>query len=137
MSIETDIMNAKGVKPTPNRLLVLRALTGGATPQSFTELEQSLPTMDKSSIFRVLQHFVEHDIVHLIEGGDGVARYEACRGEGLCTVSDMHIHFYCTHCHRTYCLEQTPVPLPAFPPGFEVRAVNYMAKGLCPRCSHT
>ena len=137
MNRETAILNAKGVKETPNRILVLRALMCSESPLSFTEIEDELPTVDKSSIFRVLQCFVEHGIVHLLEGGDGTQRYEVCHAEGECSLADMHIHFFCIRCHRTFCFENMPVPRPDFPAGFEVRAANYMVKGLCPKCSKT
>lgn len=134
MRDEIEILHDRGVKETPNRILVLRTLLRSGSPLSFTEIEAELPTVDKSSIFRVLQHFADHNIVHLIDGGDGITRYEICHGNAHCSVDDMHIHFYCTRCRRTFCFEQMPVPQVSFPTGFEIRSLNYMGKGLCPKC---
>ena len=64
-----DSLELKGVKPTANRILVLKALKEQACPVSLTDLEDILATMDKSSIFRVLTLFLEHDIVHSFEDG--------------------------------------------------------------------
>ena len=82
----------------------------------------------------MLNLFVEHDVVHLVEGGDNMAKYEMCGGEDHCSLDDMHIHFYCTECHRTFCFNDVPVPKVAYPEGFAVRSANYMAKGVCPSC---
>ena len=46
-----------------------------------------------------------------------------------------HTHFYCTRCHRTFCLKQIHVPAVQLPDGFRLETVNYVLKGLCPECS--
>ena len=55
---------SKGVKPTANRILVLKALHEANRPMSLKALEMKLLSMDKSSIFRVLTLFLEHEVVH-------------------------------------------------------------------------
>ena len=42
-----DSLELKGVKPTANRILVLKALKEQACPVSLTDLEDILATMDK------------------------------------------------------------------------------------------
>ena len=134
----TDIiptLEKKGVKPTSNRILVLKALLASGHPLSLSELEEILPTMDKSSIFRVLTLFVEHHIAHGIEDGSGSLKYEACRGENECTLEDMHAHFYCEICKQTFCFKTTHIPEISLPEGFSVSSINYMVKGMCPHCA--
>ena len=48
--------------------------------------------------------------------------------------SDLHAHFFCERCHRTFCLDNTPIPPIDLPEGFVMTSVNYMAKGICPEC---
>lgn len=134
MSEEINILKSRGIKDTPNRILVLRQLRHAGRPLSLSELEAGLGTLDKSSIFRVLNLFVEHEVVHAINGMDGFTRYEVCGGHGHCSIDDMHPHFYCTSCHRHFCLVDTPLPRLDFPSGFQVRSLSVMAKGLCPEC---
>jgi Fur family ferric uptake transcriptional regulator len=45
------------------------------------------------------------------------------------------VHFYCECCHRTFCLNETPIPGVPLPTGYVSRSINYMIKGLCPDCS--
>lgn len=132
---DNHLMEKRGVKPTPNRILVLRALQSAAGPVSLTELEDILPTLDKSSIFRVLTLFSEHHVAHAIEDGNGILKYEACGGEDACTLDDMHAHFYCEVCKRTFCFKATHIPEISLPDGFTATSINYMVKGMCPRCA--
>ena len=81
-----------------------------------------------------LSLFAEHELVHVVEGGDNMTRYELCHGGDHCTIDDMHVHFYCEKCHRTFCFADVPVPKVEYPAGFEVSGANYMARGLCRDC---
>lgn len=135
MALETEILEKKGVKPTPNRVLVLRAMLGAGRPLSLSELEIMLDSVDRSSIFRVLTMFADRHVVHELEDGSGMAKYEVCSGEEECTVEDMHVHFYCESCHRTYCFRDMHIPEIELPEGFRMDSVNYMVKGICPMCA--
>ena len=135
MALETEILEKKGVKLTPNRVLVLRAMLGAGRPLSLSELEVMLDSVDRSSIFRVLTMFADRHVVHELEDGSGMAKYEVCSGEEECTIEDMHVHFYCESCHRTYCFRDMHIPEIELPEGFRMDSVNYMVKGICPMCA--
>ena len=99
------------IKPTAPRLLILEQLHRGDEMLSLPRLEQLLPTVDKS--YNISHHDCEDD--HDDE--------------------EEHTHFYCTRCHRTFCLKQIHVPAVQLPDGFRLETVNYVLKGLCPECS--
>ena len=127
------LLEEHAVKVTPNRLLVARALAHAGRPLSLMELEARLETIDKSAIFRTLATFKEAHLVHVLEdAGDGV-RYELCHRHSE-EDDDVHVHFYCEKCHRTYCLEDTPVPPVEVPDGYKAESVSYLVKGVCPQC---
>ena len=129
------LLEEHGVKATPNRLLVAKALAGAGRPLSLMELEAQLETIDMSAIFRALGAFKEAHLVHVLEdSGDGV-RYELCHSHHGDHDDDVHVHFYCTRCHRTFCLEDTPIPPVKVPEGYEVEGVSYLIKGVCPECA--
>lgn len=128
------LLQEHGVKATPNRLLVARALDEAGRPLSLMELEAKLETIDKSAIFRTLTAFRDAHLVHVLEdSGDGV-RYELCHSHHEDHDDDLHVHFYCTSCHRTFCLEDTPIPPAEAPEGYEVETRSYLLKGVCPDC---
>ena len=132
----TTLLEEHNIKPTANRLIVLRTLDGAGRPMSLTELENKILTIDKSGIFRTLSLFREQHLVHVIEdGGDGV-RYELCHSHDDDIDDDLHVHFYCEQCHQTYCLDHIPVPGIDLPEGFIMSSVNYMVKGICPHCAY-
>ena len=132
----TTLLEEHDIKPTANRLIVLRTLDGAGRPMSLTELENKILTIDKSGIFRTLSLFREQHLVHVIEdGGDGV-RYELCHSHDDDVDDDLHVHFYCEQCHQTYCLDHIPVPGIDLPEGFIMSSVNYMVKGICPHCAY-
>ena len=68
----TDKLTKKGIKPTANRILVYKALLSHSAPMSLGDMETLMPSMDKSSIFRTLTLFLEHDVVHAFEDGRGI-----------------------------------------------------------------
>jgi Fur family ferric uptake transcriptional regulator len=125
----------KGIKPTANRILVYRTLCQKASPLSLTNLEAMMPTMDKSSIFRVLSLFLQHDVVHAFEDGRGIINYELCNEQGTCDHHDSHLHFYCEHCQRSFCLDSVQLPDFNLPDGFCAHNFSFVIKGLCPQCA--
>lgn len=131
------VLAEKDIKPTPNRLLVLSELMKAKSPVSLADLERLLDTIDKASIFRVLELFSAKEMVHVIEDGSRSLKYELCHGGAHHSPSDQHVHFFCEKCGEVFCLEDISVPAIAVPEGFRTRSVNYMLKGYCPGCAQT
>lgn len=129
------LLEQHGIKLTANRILIAKIMSTLDYPISMKELETMLLTMDKSSIFRTLSHFKSHHLVHQMEDGNDIVRYELCHSLNKETDEDIHVHFYCEHCHRTFCLNEISVPQVNLPVGYRQTAVNYMIKGICPDCS--
>lgn len=129
-------LGAKGVHATANRLLVYDAFTGLRHPVSLSALETLLPTMDKSSIFRVVNLFLRHDVLHSIDDGTKQVKYEVCPSPHECIASQRHIHFYCERCERTFCLDDIPIPSVELPEGYALHSINYIVKGTCPACGN-
>lgn len=128
-------LESKGIKPTANRILVFKTLASQSTPLSLSNLEHLMVSMDKSSIFRVLTLFLEHDVVHTFEDGRGILNYEMCEEDGACDHHDGHIHFYCESCQRSFCMEDIHIPSFELPEGFHPHSVSFVIKGECPECS--
>jgi Fur family transcriptional regulator, ferric uptake regulator len=127
-------LESKGIRPTANRILVMKTLMGEQNPQSLSNLERKMVSMDKSSIFRTLTLFLEHDVVHAFEDGRGVLCYELCEEKGACNHHDGHIHFYCESCQRSFCMEDIHIPSFELPEGFYPHSISFVIKGECPDC---
>lgn len=127
-------LESKGIRPTANRILVMKTLMGEQNPQSLSNLERKMVSMDKSSIFRTLTLFLEHDVVHAFEDGRGILCYELCEEKGACDHHDGHIHFYCKSCQRSFCMENIHIPSFELPEGFYPHSISFVIKGECPDC---
>lgn len=127
-------LESKGIRPTANRILVMKTLMGEQNPQSLSNLERKMVSMDKSTIFRTLTLFLEHDVVHAFEDGRGVLCYELCEEKGACDHHDGHIHFYCESCQRSFCMEDIHIPSFELPEGFYPHSISFVIKGECPEC---
>ena len=128
------LLEEHGIKPTANRIVVVRALATSMLPQSLAELEQRIGTIDKSNVFRALMLFREHHLVHAIEGSSDGTKYELCHSHDKEHDDDQHPHFYCEVCQQIYCLDYAQVPEIQLPEGFEMTSANLMLKGICPHC---
>ncbi len=131
-----DVLYEHSIRPTSNRIIILRTLARMFHPVSVRELVEEVETIDKSILSRTLALFRAKGLVHVIEGSEGIMLYELCRGtRGGGGDSDEHVHFLCTRCRRTFCLPDTPVPSIDMPEGYRRLSVNCLVKGLCPTCS--
>lgn len=130
-----DLLSEREIQPTAIRLLVLREMLLANRPVSLLDLEQTLDTVDKSSIFRTLTLFLSHHLIHCIDDGTGSFKYAVCSPGCSCGVEDLHTHFHCERCNRTFCFKNIPTPVVKLPEGFTLNSINYVLKGLCPKCA--
>lgn len=129
-----QLIELAGIRPSPVRILLLRALDNADGPLSSQELEEILETVNRSSITRTLSLFTKVGIVHSVEDGSGAVRYEICHAIGSSDHQDLHPHFHCTICGKTYCFENVPIPQIDIPKGYVPASVNFVIKGTCPEC---
>jgi Fur family transcriptional regulator, ferric uptake regulator len=90
---------------------------------------------DRVTVYRTLQTFVEKGIIHTIPTSDNSVRYALCKDE--CSGGqhhDHHVHFVCTHCGQTYCLDDVVTPDIKLPRGYTARHVEVVAEGVCKDC---
>lgn len=128
-------LNRRGIRSTAIRILVLKSMLKVDRAVSLLDLENLLDTVDKSTLFRTINLFASHRLVHSIDDGSGSLKYAVCSDDCLCEVDDLHAHFYCEACQKTFCLINTPIPTVTLPDGFTLKSANYVLKGLCPACA--
>ena len=135
----TRLLDDNGIRPTPNRIMIIRELCSANAALSLSDLEGRLGTVDKSSVFRTLTLLTQHHIIHQINDSTGQTKYALCQEDCRCSephhkISDSHIHFHCEKCKKTYCLPSKPIPEIDLPDGFHVHDAEMIIKGLCPTC---
>jgi Fur family ferric uptake transcriptional regulator len=129
-----EMLLEHGIRPTANRIMLVRTLAEAERPLTMTELEDLVDTIDKSNIFRALALFREQHLVHVLQDGADAVRYELCHSHDDEHDNDVHAHFYCERCGQTYCLNDIPIPMVALPEGYRMSTINYLIKGVCPKC---
>jgi Fur family ferric uptake transcriptional regulator len=127
-------LQSRNIKPTAMRELVLEVLTEQKTAVSLPELEEIFVRADKATLYRTLKTFEENKLIHSIDDGTGAVRYALCNEECDCSIDDLHVHFLCTKCNKTYCLNEIPVPILKLPVGFSFENVSMVVKGICANC---
>ncbi len=125
------------IKPTPMRMLVLEQMTLHGEGVSLNEMEHILIDSDRVTIYRTLQSFVKHGIVHSVDMVNRGTVYALCAGE--CTPeghTDYHSHFYCESCRKIDCTEDFPYTIVKTPSAdkYMVNKIEVVIKGICPVC---
>lgn len=134
-SIYTEKLERRDIRPTAMRILILKTMIEADRALSILDLENLLETAEKSTIFRTITLFLTHQLVHCIDDGSGSVKYAVCDNACTCSVEDLHSHFYCEGCKKTFCMDSIPVPVVQMPKGFTLQSINYVLKGLCADCS--
>lgn len=90
---------------------------------------------DRVTIYRTLQTFVDKGIIHSIPTADNSVRYALCRED--CKGGhhhDNHVHFVCSNCERTRCLQDITVPEVTLPGEFAPAHSQMLVTGICKEC---
>lgn len=118
------------------RLLVLQVLQQQNEVISLSDLEETLSRSDRTTLYRTLKTFQEHGLVHQIHDDSGNARYALCSEDCSCSYpDDIHVHFFCTECDRTYCMQDLTIPDMPLPDKFTPQSANFVISGACASCS--
>lgn len=130
-----DKLEYRGIKPTAMRILVLKTLLQQGYAISLNDLELLFEHADRVTLFRTLKTFEEHRLIHRIDDGTKLIKYALCSDDCGCNPEELHVHFYCTDCEKTYCMVDSLVPAIALPKKFKAQEINIVIKGLCEKCS--
>ena len=131
--IESKLLK-RNIKPTAMRELVLIVLMEQKVAISLSDLEQKFDKADKVTLYRTLKTFEENKLIHSIDDGTGSVKYALCKETCQCQPEELHVHFLCTTCNQTFCLNEIPVPCINLPVDFSIESVNMVIKGICANC---
>lgn len=89
-------ISAKGLKVTPQRVAILEAISNlhnHPTAENVAEyIKANFPHIAVGTIYKVLETFVEHDLLKKVKTENGIMRYDE--------VLSNHHHLYCTETER-------------------------------------
>lgn len=125
---------SKNTKPTSMRILVYEMLSSQHVGMSLSEIESHFEHADRTTIYRTLKTFEENGIVHSIQENNTTKYmlcHDACDGDHH---HDLHLHFYCTECGKTTCLESVSFEKIHLPENYDFKEFKFLASGTCKDC---
>lgn len=108
--------------------------TGGALAHGDIE-KRTGEKFDRVTVYRTLQTFLEKGIIHSIPTVDNSIRYAMCKEN--CAGGhhhDNHVHFICSACGNTTCLDDVLIPEVKLPKGFQPEVFQMVVTGVCKEC---
>lgn len=129
------ILHKAGLKFTPGRAALIELLIHADQPLTQEEISQSLSGtgLNKVTIYRALESFLEAGLVHRLESGDRVWKFDycGCGHRGHC-----HPHFICRSCGKIECMREIDLRgVNESKDGYLIEEQEVYFKGLCPKCN--
>lgn len=127
--------NSLSVTEGRKKILELFIVSEGALAHADIE-KQTSNNFDRVTVYRTLQTFVEKGIIHQIPTTDNSVLYALCRHN--CAQGhhhDNHVHFICSNCDKTICLDDVTVPHVKLPEGFTPSQAAMVVTGICIDCA--
>lgn len=128
-----SLIRDTGARLTKPRSRVLAYLLEQNKPLTHHDIQDGLgdDALDSVTLYRVLDWLGEHELIHRIAGADQVWRFNAGAGQH----GHQHAHFQCTRCEMLTCFTDIALPTKiVLPPGYTSQQVDFLIKGICPRC---
>ena len=131
-----DILRRKSLSITDSRKKILSLFL--ATPDALAhgDIEKKAgEKFDRVTVYRTLQTFVEKGIIHAIPTSDNSVRYALCKDCAEGHHHDDHVHFVCSNCQKTICLDDVVSPKIDLPAGYVADTVQVVINGICKDCT--
>jgi Fur family ferric uptake transcriptional regulator len=132
-----DLLRRNNLSITESRKKILSLFL--ATPDALAhgDIERKAgEKFDRVTVYRTLQTFVEKGIIHTIPTAENSVLYALCKD---CTNGhhhDDHVHFVCSNCNSTICLDDVVSPKQNLPQGYTAQNVQVVINGICKSCNN-
>lgn len=130
-----DILSDAGVKPSAQRMMILRFLMENRIHPTVDEIFKALqpihPTLSRTTVYNTLRLLSAAGIINCIgnSGGGEGARWDYS--------THPHSHFLCTQCGHVADVGFwfTPPDFSEEFPDYDFKSAEVIFKGVCPRCT--
>lgn len=131
-----DILKQHNLSITGSRKAILELFLQRDGALAHADIENlTSSTLDRVTVYRTLQTFVEKGLIHLVPTTDNTLLYALCSSN--CSTGhhhDDHVHFVCNTCNTTTCIDEVTVPLVKLPRGFKLSKASMVIEGQCRNC---
>ncbi len=130
------MLRSHKLRSTPSRSKILHLFLTSGHALSYSDIEKEVASsFDRVTVYRTLKSFVDKGVVHKVLDDGGSLKYALCSHH--CRDADHHhdhVHFKCTQCGQTNCLDQVEIPDVKLPKGYKAAEVNLLIQGTCQNC---
>jgi Fur family ferric uptake transcriptional regulator len=129
-----SILRSTGSRVTRNRVIVLACLLEAQRALTHAEIEErllALQSIDRVTLYRVLDWLTHQHLAHRIAGDDRVWRFTSEAPDH----TGQHPHFRCLDCGDVICLEPGKPPSVPLPPGYSSQGMELTVTGRCASCA--
>ena len=130
-----DILHRRQLSSTESRRKILTLFLNSDDALTHGDIEKEVgEKYDRVTIYRTLQTFEEKGIIHSIPTADNSILYALCKECEEGHHHDDHVHFICTNCEKTICLDAVVSPKIDLPAGYVSDNVQVVIHGICKEC---
>ena len=133
---DEQILKDFRLRTTSSRTDILQLFLEHPYALSYSDIEKQVAeTYDRVTVYRTLKTFLDKGLVHKVLDDAGGLKYALCKEH--CSTAEHHhehVHFKCTQCGQTNCLEDVKIPEVLLPKGYKVRELNLLIQGVCMEC---
>lgn len=123
------------LRSTPGRQEVLQIFINNQHALSHGDIEHEMPAgFDRVTLYRTLKTFLDHGLVHKVLDDAGGLKYALCTSCDTHGHHHNHVHFKCTVCGQTNCLD-VEIPGIKLPKGYKPVETNLLIQGTCQKCA--
>ncbi len=127
----SDILTQAGIKPSAQRIAVMRYLLTHHTHPTVDEIYRDLlpeyPALSRTTVYNTVRLLVESGCVNHIGIDSANSRFDGA--------THPHAHFICQRCGAIHDVELTLLPQP--PHGLSVNDTQVYFRGVCQNCQTT
>jgi Fur family ferric uptake transcriptional regulator len=133
---QDEILKDFRLRSTTSRSAILDLFIHNDHALSYSDIEKEVAAaFDRVTVYRTLKTFLDKGVVHKVLDDGGSLKYALCNAH--CSSSEHHhdhVHFKCTNCGQTNCMDEVEVPPIKLPKGYQAKEVNLLIQGLCNKC---
>ncbi|MGN6437966.1 MAG: Fur family transcriptional regulator [Agriterribacter sp.] len=132
-----ELLRRNQLSVTDSRKKILELFLQSDSALAHHDIEvKTKEKFDRVTVYRTLQTFMDKGIIHTIPTNDNSIKYALCKDN--CEQGhhhDDHVHFICSTCGTTTCLEEIHVPEIKLPRGYKTNQTEVIVSGVCKECS--
>ncbi|MBX3256556.1 MAG: transcriptional repressor [Chitinophagaceae bacterium] len=133
----SELLRKNQLSVTDNRKKILELFLQSDSALAHHDIEaRTKEKFDRVTVYRTLQTFMDRGIIHTIPTADNSVKYALCKDS--CEQGhhhDDHVHFICSSCGTTTCLEEIHIPEIKLPRGYKTKQTEVVISGVCKLCS--